>query len=117
TFGPSVPDRRCIDGRIDTGMRGNGSPERPRGTDEFRNPARPCLWRTAGAWRLGRHIGLRDPALFQLRPWRHDGLWLHVHHRHDLAVAKLGRPSGPAADGAFGPALRHSWHDRDGPLL
>jgi branched-chain amino acid transport system permease protein len=60
----------------------------------------------AGARRARRHADLRHPAVFQLRPWRHDGLRRHGDDPGDLGPAGGGITLGPLPTALLGAALR-----------
>ena len=68
---------------------------------------RPGLWQPAGAGGAGGDAGLWRPAVFQLCPWRHHGLWHRVRDPVHLVVPVDGHQLWPAAHRASGPALRH----------
>ena len=80
----------------------HGCPQRLRGAPEFRHHPGHGLWRPAGPRGAWRDADLRDLAVFQLRPWRHDGLRGHGDDPRDMGDA-IGR------DHAGAPAPPRSW--------
>ncbi len=71
----------------------DGLSQRDRRTSELRHHPRHLLRCAAGAWCARGDADLRHPALFQLRPWRHDGLRHRDGDPRDLGDAGDGHPS------------------------
>ena len=74
-------------------------------SDELCFDPRHRLWRTAGAWGAWGDIDLWNFTVFQLCPWRYDGLWHDDHGFGDMVVPIYGHIIWPSSHSTFGPAL------------